>query len=71
MACRDNVMHEMYVVRRDADDLRQPAQLPGFTQKASVNRLAPDLAEELAQAMVKRNKDVREAQRQKKRGRQP
>ena len=75
VACREGVMHEMFVVRRGTDDLRQPAQLLGFTQHASVNRLAPDLAEELARAMVRRHRDVREEQRQRQgqgqRGEQP
>ena len=45
--CKDpaNKMGAIHVVRRGADDLRRPAQLPGFTQHASVNHLAPDLAE--------------------------
>ena len=42
----NNTRHEMRVVRHDKDGHRPAAQLPGFTQEASRNRIAPKLAED-------------------------
>ena len=44
----------MRVVRHDKDDHRLAAQLPGFTQVASRNRIAPQLAEDWGHAMLRR-----------------
>ena len=55
--CRDNVMHPVRIVRRDANDDRPQPKLPGFTVEASKNRIHPDLAEEWAHAMKTRWRD--------------
>ena len=47
-ACNTGTMHEQYVVRRGKGDKRKRASQEGFTQKAVRNRIAPDLAEEIA-----------------------
>ena len=52
--CRNNTKHPMRIVRRDDQDRRPAAQLEGFTQEASRNRIAPLLAQEWAVAMKKR-----------------
>ena len=50
--CRDNTRHEMRIVRRNNNDKRPAAQLEGFTQEASRNRIAPLLAQDWAKAML-------------------
>ena len=50
--CRSNTRHLMRIVRRDNKDRRPAAQLEGFTQEASRNRIAPLLAQDWAIAMV-------------------
>ena len=53
-ACNSGTLHEEWIVRRGADDHRKragTATMRGFTFEAAKNRIAPDLAEELARAM--------------------
>lgn len=52
--CRGGVRHPHRIVRRDASDDRPPPRLEGFTTEAAKNRIAPDLGEELAVAMIRR-----------------
>ena len=54
--CRDNTQHEQRIVRRNDKDRRKAAQLEGFTQEASRNRIAPLLAQDWAKAMVAKKK---------------
>ena len=49
--CRTNTKHPTRIVRRDDKDRRPAAQLEGFTQEASRNRIAPMLAQDWAIAM--------------------
>ena len=53
--CRTNTKHPMRIVRRDDKDRRPAAQLEGFTQEASRNRIAPLLAQDWAKAMWARH----------------
>ena len=52
--CASNTRHDMKVVRHEKYDHRPAAQLPGFTQVASRNRIAPQLAENWGHAMLRR-----------------
>ena len=52
--CREGVRHPHRIVRRDASDDRPPPRLEGFTTEAAKNRIAPDLGEDLAAAMIRR-----------------
>ena len=49
--CRTNTKHPMRIVRRDDKDRRPAAQLEGFTQEASRNRIVPLLVQDWANAM--------------------
>ena len=56
-ACDTGTMHEERMTRRDASDLRPPAgesTMKGFTREAARSRIAPDLAEEIANAAMAR-----------------
>ena len=57
--CRDNTRHEMRIVRRNNNDKRPAAQLKGFTQEASRNRIAPLLAQDWAKAMLAKRMEGR------------
>ena len=57
--CRDNTKHDQRIVRRNDKDRRPAAQLEGFTQEASRNRIAPLLAQDWAKAMVAKKKQYR------------
>ena len=46
----------MRIVRRNDQDRRPAAQLEGFTQEASRNRVAPEMATEWAKAMKAKKK---------------
>ena len=54
--CRDNTRHDQRIVRRNDKDRRPAAQLEGFTQEASRNRIAPLLAQDWAKAMLAKKK---------------
>ena len=54
--CRDNTKHDQRIVRRNDKDRRPAAQLEGFTQEASRNRIAPLLAQDWAKAMLAKKK---------------
>lgn len=53
--CRENSRHPECIVRRGPEDGRPMLQYEGFTQKASKNRIPPDLAEEWAMASLKQH----------------
>ena len=56
-ACNTGQMHEERMLRRGSHDTRPPAgtaTMPGFTREAARNRIAPDLAEELARAALRK-----------------
>ena len=54
--CKSNTQHPMRTVRRSDQDKRPAAQLEGFTQEASRNRIAPRPSQDWADAMrAKRN----------------
>ena len=55
--CESNTMHPRRMIRRNADDHRPPPHIEGFTREAAKNRIHPDLAEELGNAMMRRWKE--------------
>ena len=52
--CATNVRHPVKIIRRDEYDERPSPSEPGFTAQAAMNRVRPDLAEEIAKAMLAR-----------------
>ena len=44
--CREGTRHEMMMMRNTNEDQRPIAKLPGYSQTASHNRIAPNAAEE-------------------------
>ena len=48
--CREGTRHEMTMMRKDSEDQRPIAKLPGYSQTASHNRIAPNAAEEIGRA---------------------
>ena len=50
--CRDITPHKERILRKNADAHRSGPTQEGFTHEAMRNRVAPDLAEELAKAML-------------------
>ena len=59
-ACREKRQHEERITRRNADDHRKAPTQEGFTHEAMKNRIAPDLAEEWAHAMLCKWNDMNE-----------
>ena len=56
-ACNTGTIHPERMTRRDKNDKRPPAgtsTMPGYSRDARWNRVAPELAEELAQAALTR-----------------
>ena len=62
--CREGTRHKQTMMRKDSEDKRPIARLPGYSQAASHNRIAPNAAEEIGHAMVA----MWEAEREKTNG---
>ena len=54
--CKNNTKHPMRIVRRNDQGKRPAANLEGFPQEASRNRIAPRLAQDWADDMMSRKK---------------
>ena len=52
--CATNERHPVKIIRRGPNDPRPSPSEPGFTAKAAMNRVRPNLAEEIAKAMLTR-----------------